>query len=366
MPQFAQAGDFCLNKECHDYGKLQSAQQQNLNKHGKTPQGRQRYYCQTCHQTFTETKGTPFYRRHTPVAEILDTLAWIAEGSRLRSLKRVKGHKEATLLSWLRAAAAHAQAIEEVLLRDYQVKRGQLDALWTFVGDKGAKTDHAETAESGQFWRATMLDMDTRLRAARGIAKTETQASVEVFQTLQRRGHPEAPPPTVSDGWGGIDDAMVEVYGQVPPYKGKGRRPTRKRPRSGWQYLQVVKQHDAHGHFTGTKLRVIYGDPEAVLRLLGYSTAYVERTHLTMRLFNGRLTRKTLAFSKRIEMLKAAVTLEDVVYNLVRPLKTLRIPLLEHSPRRWQARTPAMAAALTDHIWTLKELFFTLAPPNNT
>lgn len=54
-----------------------------------------------------------------------------------------------------------------------------------------------------------MIDMDTRLRVARGIAKTETEASQEVFETLKRRGHPDAPPPTVSDGWGGIDNAML-------------------------------------------------------------------------------------------------------------------------------------------------------------
>ena len=63
--------------------------------------------------------------------------------------------------------------------------------------------------------------MDTRVRVARGIAKTETEASVEVFQTLKRRGHPDAPPPTMSDGWGGIDDAMVEVYGIVPGENGR-------------------------------------------------------------------------------------------------------------------------------------------------
>jgi hypothetical protein len=89
-----------------------------------------------------------------------------------------------------------------------------------------------------------MLDMDTRLRVARGIAKTETEASVEVFETLKARGHPDAPPPTISDGWGGIDDAMVEVYGQVPEYKGVGRPPTRKRPQPGWQYVQAVKQRE--------------------------------------------------------------------------------------------------------------------------
>ena len=61
-----------------------------------------------------------------------------------------------------------------------------------------------------------MLDINTRLRGARGIAKTETEASQEVFQTLKTRGHPDAPPPTMSDGWGGIDKALMAVYGQVP------------------------------------------------------------------------------------------------------------------------------------------------------
>jgi hypothetical protein len=210
-----------------------------------------------------------------------------------------------------------------------------------------------------------MIDMDSRLRVARGIAKTETEACVQVFQTLKRRGHPDAPPPTVSDGWGGIDDAMVEVYGVVPEYKGVGRPPTRKRPQPGWKYLQVVKQRE-NGRVVGVKLRVIYGDKEEVLALLGKSTAYIERTHLTMRLFNGRLTRRTLAFSKLLEMYRASVAWEDLIYNLARPLKTLRVEVFDDPSRRWQSRSPAMAAGLTDHIWTVKELLTTIVPPNNT
>ena len=209
-----------------------------------------------------------------------------------------------------------------------------------------------------------MIDMDTRLRVARGIAKTETLASQEVFATLKRRGHPEAPPPTVSDGWGGIDDAMVEVYGVVPEYQGHGRPPTRKRPQPGWQYLQVVKQRE-NGRVIGTTLRVIFGDAEEVLALLGQSTAYIERTHLTMRLFNGRLTRKTLAFSKLVEMYRASAAWEDLVYNLARPLKTLRLEVND-GQRRWQPRSPAMVAGLADHIWTVKELLTTVVPPVNT
>jgi hypothetical protein len=210
-----------------------------------------------------------------------------------------------------------------------------------------------------------MIDIDSRLRAARGIAKTETEASIEVFQALKRRGHPNAPPPTVSDGWGGIDDAMVEVYGLVPEYQGVGRPPTLKRPQPGWQYLQVVKQRE-NGRVVGVKLRVMYGDEEDVLALLGKSTAYIERTHLTMRLFNGRLTRKTLAFSKSLEMYRASAAWEDAIYNLVRPLKTLRQEVFDDPNRRWRPRTPAMAAGLTDHIWTVKELLTTLVTPNNT
>jgi len=208
-----------------------------------------------------------------------------------------------------------------------------------------------------------MLDMDTRLRAARGIAKTETEASMEVFQTLKRRGHPDAPPPTISDGWGGIDDAMVEVYGRVPAYKGIGRPPTRKRSQPGWQYVQMVKQRE-HGHVVGIKVRVVFGDPIETLALLGQSTSYIERTHLTMRLFNGRLTRKTLAFSKDAGMSRASAAWEDLVYNLARSLKTLRVEDFGNPKRRWKQRSPAMASGLTDHIWTVKELLKTIVPPN--
>jgi hypothetical protein len=212
-----------------------------------------------------------------------------------------------------------------------------------------------------------MIDMDTRLRVARGIAKTETEASIEVFRTLKARGHPSAPPPTISDGWGGIDDAMVEVYGKVPEYEGIGRPPTRKRPQPGWQYVQMVKQRE-NGRVIGVKVRVVFGDPVATLELLGRSTAYIERSHLTTRLLNGRLVRKTLAFSKEVEMYRASAAWEDLYYNLAWAHKSLRVEIFGDPKRRWQQRSPAMAAGLTDHIWTVKELLETVVPPslNNT
>jgi hypothetical protein len=206
-----------------------------------------------------------------------------------------------------------------------------------------------------------MIDSDTRLRVASGMAKTETEASQIVFTALKQRGHPDKPPPTISDGWGGIREAMVEVYGQAPPYSGRGRPPTLKQPGKDWQYLQMVKQRE-NGRVIGTELRVIYGDEAEVLALLGKSTSYIERSNLTSRHFNSRLTRKTLGFSKTIAMHQAAATLEDAYYNLVRPHKTLRQEVVDPD-RRWLPRTPAMASALTDHIWTVKELFSKIPVP---
>lgn len=202
-----------------------------------------------------------------------------------------------------------------------------------------------------------MLDMDSRLRAARGFGKTETEASAVVFRQLKERGHSDGPPPTVSDGWGGIREAMVEVYGTVPEYSGKGRPPSKKQPQPGWNYVQIVKQRDEKGNFLSTQFKAIYGDPKELIEIFGQSTAYIERSHLTMRTFSSRLTRKGIAFSKNIDMHQASAALEDIYYNFVKPLKTLRLKAEENSGVKWMPRTPAMTAGLTDHAWTLKDVF---------
>jgi hypothetical protein len=216
-----------------------------------------------------------------------------------------------------------------------------------------------------------MIEATTRLRVARGIGPTEREASEEVFQVLkQRRGHPEPPPPTVSDGWGGIREAMVEVYGRVPPYKGRGRPPTIKRPGPDWKYLQVIKIRDETGRVTGTRTKVIYGSKSEVMAALQKHTAYIERTQLTMRHMNSRLVRKGLGFSKLLAMHRAAAAWEDVVYNLTWVVQTLRVdrtgPLDGRPGRRWEERTPAMAAGLTDQVWSVRKLLRTAVPPRST
>jgi hypothetical protein len=179
---------------------------------------------------------------------------------------------------------------------------------------------------------------------------------------LKARGHPHASPAIATDGQGSYREAMVETWGRVPEYPGRGRPPTRKRAQPDWHYLQVVK-HRSGSRLTGITLKVVYGDPEEVCKLLGEHTSYVERTNLTSRHMNGRLVRKTLSFSKELHMLQASCAWEDWVYNLTRPVKTLRLEVND-GQRRWRPRSPAMAADLTDHIWTVKELLMAVIAPN--
>jgi hypothetical protein len=91
---------------------------------------------------------------------------------------------------------------------------------------------------------------------------------------------------------------------------------------------------------TGTEKHVIWGNPDAK----HISTSYVERQNLTMRMSMRRFTRLTNGFSKKLENMEAAVALHFMYYNFARPHQTLK------------GKTPAMAAGVADHVWTVEEI----------
>ncbi len=157
---------------------------------------------------------------------------------------------------------------------------------------------------------------------------------------LKARGHPDTPPPMATDGKGGYRDALLETWGQVPEYCGRGRPPERKQPQPEWHYLQVIK-HRCGYRLTGVTIKVVYGIAEEVCAMVGAHTSYVERTNLTSRQMNGRLVRKTLSYSKQLEMLEAACAWEDWVVGL----DSLRQELASAGERS----TEALAATLTGH-----------------
>jgi hypothetical protein len=203
-----------------------------------------------------------------------------------------------------------------------------------------------------------VIESDTRLRIARAIGKDEAAVAQALMRQMKERGHPAAPPPLVTDGKLDFPGALRATWGQKPAYSGRGRPPTVPQAGAEWQYLQVVKERSG-GRLRTVRTKVVYGDPATVERLLGDGMGYVERTQLTMRQMNGRLVRKTLSFSKKLALLKAACAWEDAVYNLARPHRSLRREA-PRGNRRWRPVTPALAAGLTDHCWTLREVLTTL------
>ena len=127
---------FCWNEQCADYGRVEA---HNLRKFGTTRKGRQRWQCKTCHKVCAETKGTIFHGKQHDEQTIIECLAMLADRNSLAAIDRIKGVKEETVSAWLQQVAPQMEQIEQVLLRDHQISRAQLDALWTYVGHKGEK-----------------------------------------------------------------------------------------------------------------------------------------------------------------------------------------------------------------------------------
>ncbi len=178
-----------------------------------------------------------------------------------------------------------------------------------------------------------------------------------MFRQIKRRGNPQ-PPAIATDGWGGYRLALLKVWGKFC----QGPKRSYYRSTTAMRYLQLHKQRNAQWRVIGVEARVRYGPVAETVALLGSNTAYVERSHLTMRQMNGRLVRKTLSYSKAARYLEASCVYNDWVYNLCRPVRTLRAAVNEQDCR-WQQRSAAMAAGLTDHIWTIAELLTTVVLP---
>lgn len=188
------------------------------------------------------------------------------------------------------------------------------------------------------------------MRVGRGVDGDEGAAAQRIWRRWQLTLHHDNPPPLVSDGFGGHREALLQVFGYAK------RGGARRSPKPGWQYLQVIRLRDARKRVLGVRLKWVWGQPTPQLPP---QTAYVERTHLTSRRMNARLARRGLAVSKSLNLLWASLYWCDALYNLVSPVKTLRQPS-DQSGRRWTPRSPAMAAGLTDHLWSVRELLFTI------
>jgi transposase-like protein len=119
-----------------------------------TINGRQRYHCRGCGAWFGETQGTPLYRLRTQSAEIARALLAVLRRGSLRAAEEQTGHKYETISHWLRLAAAHAEAVSDVLARDLDLSTAEVDEFWSFVRRRSATSPRPTHRRWGTAGRA--------------------------------------------------------------------------------------------------------------------------------------------------------------------------------------------------------------------
>jgi len=167
-------------------------------------------------------------------------------------------------------------------------------------------------------------------------------------------------------------EALLWVYGipedvpKGPRTRGRPKKP-KLRPPPELKYAQVVK-HRRKGRVVSISTRVVFGEEDEIKKRLDASPvsnsvniSFIERNNLTLRQHSRRLTRKTNGFSKDIAKLEAQLNLALGYYHFVKEHFGLRQDSKDNS-KKWIQRTPAMAAGITDHIWTTRELLIYRVP----
>lgn len=237
----------------------------------------------------------------------------------------------------------------------------QFDEKWGFVGREEGNCAPGE-ATAGDCWDHVALDPQSRLVVSLVVGKRAAAATHAVVADFHRRTAGRLPWLMTSDEYPVYAEAIRTTYGRVvtPPRTGKPgrpRNPTVVVP-AGLTYATVHKTR-ANGRVVSVSTRLVFGTWFGLLLALAMSAvsrvvnaAFVERHNGTDRGRCSRKGRKRYEFSKDWDMHVAATRFSYFTYNFCWQVRTLRV---KGADGRWQSRTPAMAAGLTDHVWTLRE-----------
>ncbi len=240
----------------------------------------------------------------------------------------------------------------------------QFDEKWSFVGkkQKHCQPDEPADAHQGDNWDHVAFDPEHRLVLS-VVPGKRTDAKVhQLVQDFKARTGGRLMNLMTSDEYPAYTTAIFAAYAveQAQPRTGRPGRP--KKPKRvlppGLSYATVHKERE-NGRVVRVTTRVVFGTLGAVLAALATSlvskvvnTVFVERHNGSDRNRNRRKVRKTCCFSKDWEAHEAMTYFTMYSYNFCWPVRTLRVEVGE---RQYQQRTPAMAAGLTDHIWTMRE-----------
>ncbi len=253
----------------------------------------------------------------------------LAEGSSIRSIERITGIHRDTIMRLGVRVGKGCTALMDARMRGLSCTRLEMDEIWGFVGKKDCNVRPGDDSAVGSVWTFCAVDAETKLVPAFRVGKRDVATANAFVQDVASRMRNRVQIST--DGLRAYVEAIEKAFG------------------ADVDYAQIVKTYGRE-EFTDNRRysppkvlsaekAVITGKPDRSL----ISTSYVERLNATTRLHMRRLTRLTLAFSKKRENFEAAVGLHFAYYNFVKRHNTLRC-------------TPAMAAGVERDFWSVGEL----------
>ena len=270
-----------------------------------------------------------------PMANILNTgkqiavIGALAEGSSIRSIERITGVHRDTIMRLGVKIGQGCTALMDAKLRDLSCNRLEMDEIWGFVGKKDRNVRMGDSSQVGSVWTFCAIDAETKLVPAFKVGGRDRATANAFVQDVASRMRNRVQIST--DGLRAYVEAVEESFG------------------ADVDFAQIVKTYGREEvsdnrrysapEFVSSEKKVITGNPNE--RLI--STSYIERLNATTRLHMRRLTRLTLAFSKKRENFEAAVGLHFAYYNFVKRHNTLRC-------------TPAMAAGVERDFWSVGQL----------
>lgn len=308
-----QVNCYCCSGETKKFGRFQN--------HNRIVQ---RYRCLKCGKTMSESQ--PLDGLRVDFKQACQVVNLLCESMGIRAVSRLTGLNQETVLNILETAGQKAAAFLDAKVRNVNASVVQADEVYTFVGCRQENALPKETERGGQF---TFLSVarDSKLIINWLVGKRTRDNADQFFGDLKTRMANRMQ--LVTDGYkgySGVGGTVASVFGKEVDYCTETKyfgKPGEFLPR------QVI----------GFRRRRRIGNPDITMA----TTAHAERTNLSVRTFTRRFTRCTLGHSKKLENHKLAVALFVAHFNFCRV----------HSAH---GQTPAMAAKLTDHAWTIEEM----------
>jgi transposase-like protein len=340
---------FCPNPACPARGQVG---QGNIRVHSHTER---RYRCTTCGRTCAATTGTPFFRLKTAAEVVTTVLPLLCHGCPLQAIVAAFGLDERTVAAWQARAGQHCQRVHEHLVQQGQVDLGhvQADELWgKLVGRK--------------VWLAMALAVPSRLWLGGVISAHRDGALIHRLVERVRACASRLDILVCVDGLSRYVTAFRRGF-RSPVRTGRRGRPRLVLP-DGFLLGQVVKQY-AQRRVMGVVHQVKQGSAAAIAAVLTatqsgttINTASIERLNATFRANLAPLVRRGRAIAHTDARLTAGMWLVGCAYNFCWYHDSLRQLAPAEAGRTWVARTPAMAAGLADHPWTMSDLLHFQVP----